>query len=73
MSTNAKKTNPINTEKKKAPKYKVTNWSEYNKSLINRGNLTVWVDKEVDKTWLANKSGKRGRSNFYSDQTIELF
>ena len=73
MSTNAKKTNPINTEKKKAPKYKVTNWSEYNKSLINRGNLTVWVDKEVDKTWLDNKSGKRGRSNFYSDQTIELF
>ena len=34
MSTNAKKTNPINTEKKKAPKYKVTNWSEYNQSLI---------------------------------------
>ncbi|MFB2829378.1 IS5/IS1182 family transposase, partial [Aeromonas jandaei] len=25
----------------------ITNWPQYNKSLINRGSLTFWVDAEA--------------------------
>ncbi|PRM91000.1 IS5/IS1182 family transposase, partial [Arcobacter cryaerophilus gv. occultus] len=24
----------------------ITNWSQYNRSLINRGSLTFWIDAE---------------------------
>jgi len=27
--------------------YKVTNWSDYNRALINRGDLTLWVSDDV--------------------------
>lgn len=26
--------------------YRVTNWSEYDRALVNRGNLTIWFDDE---------------------------
>ena len=26
--------------------YKVKNWSKYNRSLINRGNITVWINED---------------------------
>ena len=32
-------------------KYKVRNWAEYNKALVNRGSLTLWIDKANDGTW----------------------
>ena len=25
-------------------RYRVTNWSEYDRALVNRGNLTIWFD-----------------------------
>lgn len=54
--------------------YKVVNWSQYNRALINRGNLTLWVSEEAIKGWYAdsgNKPGKRGRRFTYSDVCIE--
>ena len=27
-------------------RYRVTNWSEYDRALVNRGNLTIWFDDE---------------------------
>lgn len=29
--------------------YKVRNWSEYNKSLENRGNIFLWVNEDTIK------------------------
>ena len=58
--------------KKKKITYKVQNWSTYNQSLINRGNITLWFDDNALKNWFANSTGKRGRPCFYSDQCIEL-
>jgi hypothetical protein len=26
-------------------RYRVTNWAEYDRALVNRGNLTIWFDK----------------------------
>ncbi|WP_407057975.1 hypothetical protein [Klebsiella michiganensis] len=28
-------------------KFRITNWSTYNKALINRGSLTFWLDDEA--------------------------
>jgi hypothetical protein len=34
------------TQKPKA-KYRVRNWTTYNAGLINRGNITMWIDDDV--------------------------
>ena len=26
-------------------RYKVTNWADYDRALVNRGNLTIWFDE----------------------------
>ena len=52
--------------------YRIRNWAEYNKSLVQRGSLTIWFSNDVAKSWLqkpSNKS-KRGRPLTYSDQAI---
>jgi hypothetical protein len=52
--------------------YRVRNWTNYNQALINRGNLTVWISEDVDKTWYAKMEGSRGRPKIYSDSCIGL-
>lgn len=32
-------------------KYKVRNWGSYNKSLVERGNITLWLDPSVMRAW----------------------
>ncbi len=52
--------------------YRVKNWSEYNRSLINRGNLTAWFDEGSLALWRSSEeSGRRGRNKNYSDHAIE--
>ncbi len=53
--------------------YQVTNWSAYNKSLVNRGDITFWFSEEVLTNWKhANKGFKVGRPFVYSDAAIEV-
>jgi len=53
-------------------RYKVTNWTDYNKALINRGSLTIWFSEEVIKVWLkAERTGRRGHPLKYADTAIE--
>ena len=55
---------------KPTPKiYRTTNWSSYNRALINRGNLTIWFDPETQ--WYAQRQGKHGRNQTYSDAAIQ--
>jgi IS5 family transposase len=50
-----------------AIRYKIENWSEYNQSLIRRGDITLWFDQEVLSQWQATeRTGKRGRPIVYS-------
>lgn len=53
--------------------YKVRNWKQYNRALINRGNLTLWVSEDAVQSWYCSegKAG-RGRRFTYSDACIEL-
>ena len=48
--------------------YQVTNWSAYNKSLVNRGDITFWFSEEVLSNWEhENKGFKVGRPFVYSN------
>jgi hypothetical protein len=69
------KFNPTRTDwvpMKQKANYKVSNWKDYNRSLINRGNLSVWISDEAIVDWNATISnGRKGRSKTYSDLAIE--
>src|SRR5215208_3321320 len=52
-------------------RYRVTNWSEYDRALQHRGSLTVWVTPEALAAWHPPGTGRRGRSRTYSDLAIE--
>jgi hypothetical protein len=52
-------------------KYRIRNWREYNKALVNRGSLTVWFDEKSIEEWHNTElSGQRGRPHAYSDTAI---
>src|SRR5262245_37375087 len=52
--------------------YRPRNWSNYNKSLIQRGNVTLWIHEKVLKGWYENSNtGRRGASNLYSNLAIQ--
>jgi len=54
-------------------KYRVSNWAEYNASLVQRGSITVWIDEEVLESWQPVVEGrrKRGGQPRYSERAIE--
>jgi hypothetical protein len=54
-------------------KWRVTNWPEYDRALVQRGNLTVWFDEEfVRNHWRPAPSGKKGAPMKYSDRAIQV-
>lgn len=56
----------------KKARYHVRNWSEYNKSLIRRGSLTIWFNEESTGQWYEREgTGKRGRPAKYAGIAIE--
>jgi len=51
--------------------HKKRDWSKYNKSLVNRGSITLWLSPEAVKSWKAKKvKGRSGRPFQYSDNAI---
>lgn len=53
-----------------APRYRTTNWSDYNAALKRRGSLEVWFDPNMD--WLSKRCGRLGRPMRFSDSAIEF-
>lgn len=68
-----KKACKAKAQKKKKTIYRVRNWSSYNKSLVQRGSVTVWISAEVLEGWHPEMEAKRQRGGQvqYSDQAIE--
>lgn len=68
-----KKARKAKAQKKKKTSYRVRNWSSYNKSLVQRGSVTVWISAEVLEGWHPEMEDKRQRGGQvqYSDQAIE--
>ena len=52
-------------------KYRVGNWPEYDRSLVQRGNLTLWLSHDAIARWNAKPSHRRGGQRKYSDLAIE--
>ena len=52
------------------PRYRTTNWPEYNSALRRRGSLLIWLDREME--WAAPKRGRPGRPQTFSDVAIQF-
>ena len=52
-------------------KYHVGNWPAYDRALVRRGDVTLWLAPEAIATWEAPGVGKRGGQLQYSDLAIE--
>jgi hypothetical protein len=50
--------------------YRVKNWSEYDKALVQRGSITFWMSDDFEKSWLHAGEKQRGSQFEYSDQAI---
>lgn len=58
--------------KKTKARYRLRNWREYNRALVQRGSLTLWFSAEVVAVWQnSERTGKRGHPRTYSDTAIE--
>ena len=53
-------------------RYRVTNWSSYNESLRQRGDVTVWLSPDVETGWRADRRKTRGGQPVYSDLAITV-
>ena len=60
-----------NRHPKYRKKYKIHNWQSYERSLINRGDLTLWLSEDVIESWNSDLSQRMGRPKLYSDLAIE--
>ena len=45
--------------------YRVKNWSQYDKALRNRGDITIWFSEEAIQEWAPKQNGKQGRPKKY--------
>src|SRR5918912_1235872 len=51
--------------------YRVKNWREYDQSLHDRGNITLWMSQDAIDAWTPPMTGKRGAQPVYSDLAIQ--
>lgn len=51
---------------KSKPRYCVRNWREYNRALVERGSITLWIDEAALSGWRATG----GKGLRYSDMAI---
>lgn len=51
--------------------YRIRNWPEYNRALIQRGSITIWIEEKAIKNWLSSyHTCQAGRPATYSDEAI---
>ena len=60
-----------NTGSQKKTVYRVKNWAAYDKALVQRGSLTVWLSEEALDGWRYTGPTQRGAQFLYSDLAIE--
>jgi Transposase DDE domain len=68
----AAKTKTDDSPAKAKYRYRVKNWAEYDRALVNRGNLTIWFDeKSIAEDWTPPRPVGRGKPGSYSDVAIQ--
>lgn len=58
------------TRSRPKPLYRVKNWSDYDKALVQRGSITFWLTDDFEKEWRHTGEKQRGSQFDYSDQAI---
>ncbi|NCG21148.1 MAG: hypothetical protein GWP91_19220 [Rhodobacterales bacterium] len=53
-------------------RYRGTNWPEYDRALVRRGDLTIWFTPAALRAWTPLPTGEVGGQRIYSDPGIEL-
>jgi hypothetical protein len=63
---------------KKKQSYRISNWKEDNKALVNRGSITFWFDEQSIEQWHATEMnrfktifGNKLNSRLLENQSIE--
>jgi hypothetical protein len=51
-------------------RYCITNWSQYNTALIERGNINIWFSQDAIGKWLHKGKRTNGHPRLYSDDAI---
>ncbi len=52
-------------------KYHVKNWASYDRGLVHRGDITIWLSPAAIAAWEPDGAGTRGAQRKYSDVAIE--
>jgi hypothetical protein len=52
--------------------YRVHNWKDYNKSLVQRGSLTFWFSKDIMKAWTNGPTEDSHGNAKYSNAVIQF-
>ncbi len=52
-------------------KYRVGNWREYERALVQRGDVTLWLSADATAAWKPSPSGRPGGQQRFSDLAIE--
>jgi IS5 family transposase len=52
-------------------KYRVSNWADYDRALVRRGDITLWISQDAIASWKPAPSGRRGAQRKFSDHAIE--
>ena len=53
-------------------KYRLTNWSAYNRGLKQRGSLTLWLSEDVAQQWYHQGQRQKGGQFIYANDCILL-
>ncbi len=63
---------PKRTNSRPKALYRVKNWSEYDKALVQRGSIIFWMSDDFEKSWLYTGEKQRGSQFDYSEKAIEI-
>ena len=57
-------------------KYRVTNWGEYDRGLVRRGDIRFWIEEETFDSWIepyrTTPGGQKRFSNLAIETTLTL-
>jgi hypothetical protein len=52
-------------------KYRVCSWADYDRALVQRGDITLWISEDAVASWKPAPSDRRGAQRKFSDHAIE--
>lgn len=60
------------TQPRRKQLYRVKNWSDYDKALVQRGSIMFWMSDDFEKGWRPTGEKQRGSQYDYSAQAIQV-